>query len=371
MKSIFFITIFTFLLLLAFFATYRGWQVLQLFPSIRLGYLIINIVLFGVLLSNFLLRNVLSDDIAKVFAFIGFSYLIFVIYILLSFLVSDIAYLLNLLFHFAPPGMKAFRFGVFVTGFVVIIISMIVGNYNFNNPKIVNLNIKSEKPLQGKKLRIVAASDLHLGVSIDKSYLQKYVALINAQKPDLVLLAGDIADNSTAPIIRQNMAEEFRSIQSKFGVFAITGNHEYFGESPYALENYLKTAGVTYLRDSAVLVDNSFYVVGRDDKMNTKRQPLNEIVKGIDSKKTLILLDHQPFHLDEAAKNNIDLQISGHTHNGQFFPGSLIVKRMYEVAHGYLKKNSTHYYISSGLGIWGPQYRIGTQSEIVVIEMAY
>jgi predicted MPP superfamily phosphohydrolase len=371
MKSIFFISVFTFLLLLTFFATYRGWQVLQLFPNIRLGYLIINIALFVVLLSNFLLRNALPDNIAKVFAFIGFSYFIFVIYILLSFLVSDIAYLLNLLFHFAPPGMKAFRFGVFVTSFVVIIISMIVGNYNFNNPQIVNLSIKSEKPLKGKKLRIVAASDLHLGVSIDKKMLQKYVALINAQQPDIVVFAGDIADHSTEPIIRQNMAEEFRAIQSKLGVFAITGNHEYFGESPFALENYLKTAGVTYLRDSAVLVDSSFYVVGRDDKMNTKRQSLNELVKGIDTNKTIILLDHQPFHLDEAAKNNIDLQISGHTHNGQFFPGNLIVSRMYEVAHGYLKKGATHFYVSSGLGLWGPQYRIGTQSEVVVIDLEY
>jgi predicted MPP superfamily phosphohydrolase len=371
MKTIFFLTVFTFTFLMAFYVTLRGWQALSSFTNLRTSYLIINIVLFAIMLSNFMLRNVFPDNVAKVMAFIGFSYMIVVIYLLLSFLITDLIRLANLGLHFAPTGMKAFRLSAFTVSLVVITVAMIVGNYNFNNPTIVNLNITSEKPLKGKKLRIVAASDLHLGVTIDKKLLQKYVALINAQQPDIVVFAGDIADHSTEPIIRQNMAEEFRAIQSKLGVFAITGNHEYFGESPYALENYLKTAGVTYLRDSAVLVDSSFYVVGRDDKMNTKRLPLNELVKAIDTNKTMILLDHQPFHLDDAAKNNIDLQISGHTHNGQFFPGSLIVKKMYEVAHGYLKKDRTHYYVSSGLGLWGPQYRIGTQSELVVIDMEY
>jgi predicted MPP superfamily phosphohydrolase len=182
------------------------------------------------------------------------------------------------------------------------------------------------------------------------------------------LLAGDIADHSTEPIIRQNMAEEFRSIKSKFGVFAVSGNHEYFSENPYQLQKYLESAGVTYLRDSVVLVDNSLYVVGRDDKINPNRASLNAILKDVDDSKSIILMDHQPFKLEEAVQNKVDLQVSGHTHNGQFFPGNLIVKKMYEVAHGYLKKENTHFYVSSGLGIWGPQYRIGTQSELVVID---
>lgn len=317
------------------------------------------------------MRNILPDGVAKTLTFIGFSYLIILIYLLLSFLATDILRLGNLVFHFAPAGMKTFRFGAFVVSLILILIAMLVGNYKFNHPEIIRMNLQTSKPSQGKSLRIVTASDLHLGVSIDKKKLQEYVALINAEKPDIVLLAGDIADHSTEPIIRQNMAEEFRAIKSKFGVFAISGNHEYFGESPFGLENYLKTAGVSYLRDEAVLVDSSFYVVGRDDKMNPKRKQLHEITKDIDTNKTMILLDHQPFHLDEAAKNKFDLQISGHTHNGQFFPGNFIVKRMYEMAHGYLKKENTHYYVSSGLGIWGPQYRIGTQSELVVINLQF
>ncbi len=371
MKLIFFITVFSFILLITFYVTLRGWQALGGFPNLRTAYVVSNVLLFVLLLSNFMLRNVFPDNVAKVMTFIGYSYIILLIYLLISFLLVDLVRLANLALQFAPTGMKALRLGAFAVSLGVIMVAMLVGNYNFNHPKVVTLNIKSEKQLLGKKLRIVAASDLHLGVSINKQNLQKFVALINAQKPDIVLLAGDVADHSTEPIIRQNMAEEFRTIQSKYGVFAITGNHEYFGESPFALENYLKTAGVKYLRDSSVLVDSSFYVIGRDDKMNPKRQTVNALVQSLDTRKTIILLDHQPFHLEDAANNNIDLQVSGHTHNGQFFPGNLLVKNMYEMAHGYLKKAKTHFYISSGLGIWGPQYRIGTQSEIVVIELEY
>jgi len=371
MKSIFFITVFSVFILISTYVTIRGWQALSTFSGLRMTYVIGSILLFIIMLSNFMLRNVFADDIAKSITFVGYSYIIILVYLLLSFLITDLVRLANTVFHFAPAGMHSFRLIAFGVSIGAITVAMIVGNYKFNRPEIVKHSLQSTKPNQGKKIRIVAASDLHLGVSINKANMQKFVSLINAQKPDIVLLAGDIADHSTEPIIRQNMAEEFRAIQSTYGVYAVSGNHEYFGENPYTLENYLKTAGVKYLRDSAVLIDNSFYVIGRDDKINQNRKKLAEITNGLDTQKTMILMDHQPFGLDEAAKNQIDLQVSGHTHNGQFFPGNLIVKNMYEMGHGYLKKANTHYYVSSGLGIWGPQYRIGTQSEIVLIELEY
>jgi len=112
-------------------------------------------------------------------------------------------------------------------------------------------------------------------------------------------------------------------------------------------------------------------VVGREDRSNEKRKTLSELVKGLDKKYPTILMDHQPYHLEEAEKNNIDLQISGHTHNGQFFPGNLFVKKIYELGYGYLKKGNSHFYVSSGLGLWGPQYRIGTESELVVVNLRY
>jgi uncharacterized protein len=371
MKSIFFITVFSIFSIITFYVTIRGWQALNGWSNLRTAYLLSSLSLFVLMMSNFMLRNVVPDDVAKVTTFIGYSYVIVLIYLLLSFLITDLIRLSNALFHFAPAGMQTFRLFAFGISLTIITIAMIVGNYRFNHPVLVQHQLQSTKPLQGKQMRIVAVSDLHLGVSINKINLQKFVKLINVQKPDLVLLAGDIADHSTEPIIRQNMAEEFKQIQSTYGVFAVSGNHEYFGEDPYTLQNYLKTAGVTYLRDSAVLIDQSVYVIGRDDKINPNRKKLAEITQELDKEKTMISIDHQPFGLEEAVNNQIDLQVSGHTHNGQFFPGNLIVKNMYEQGHGYLKKGNTHFYVSSGLGIWGPQYRIGTQSEIVTIELKY
>ena len=210
-----------------------------------------------------------------------------------------------------------------------------------------------------------------LGNSIDIQMLRKYVKLINAQHPDIVLLLGDITDRSASPLSEQNMKTELQSIHAPLGTYAIRGNHEYYSGKPKAIAGYLKASGITVLIDSACLVDNSFYIIGRDDRTNSKRKPLSEMVQGLDKDIPKILLDHQPFKLKDAEQNGIDLQLSGHTHDGQFFPGNLYVKKMFELGHGYLKKGKTHYYISSGLGIWGPHYRIGTQSELVEIRLKY
>jgi uncharacterized protein len=371
MKIGFFIFILAFTLLMVGYVTFKGWQILQIHSTARVVYLIANIALFLTMLIGLMLQGSMPQPLAKAVTFVGYSYMIVMIYLLLSFAILDIVRLSNLIFHFAPKGMLDFRFWWLMGTFVVISVAMIFGNYKFNHPEIVHLDIQAENSHQNKKMRIVAASDIHLGVSIDKKRLKKYVELINAQEPDIVLLAGDVSDRSTIPLVEQKMAEEFRQIIAPLGVYAISGNHEHFSENPFATGNYLETAGVHVLRDTSMLVDSCFYIIGRDDRVNPQRKPLADIMKGLRADVPKILLDHQPFDLHQAQENGVDLQISGHTHNGQFFPGNLIVKKMYELGHGYKQKGKTHYYVSSGLGIWGPQYRIGSQSELVVIDFAY
>jgi predicted MPP superfamily phosphohydrolase len=248
---------------------------------------------------------------------------------------------------------------------------MIVGNYQFNHPQIVDMDLAVEHPRHNKQLNIVAASDIHLGNSIDINMLRKYVQMINAEQPDIVLLLGDITDRSASPLTEQNMKSVLETIHAPLGVYAIRGNHEFYSGKPDEIAGYLKSSGIHVLIDSVQLVDNSFYIIGRDDKTNTNRKSLEEITKNLDPNLPKILLDHQPYNLETAEQNGIDLQLSGHTHNGQFFPGNFLTGLLFEQAHGYLKKGKTHYYISSGLGIWGPQYRIGTQSELVKIRLKY
>jgi hypothetical protein len=329
------------------------------------------VILFLAMIVSMVFGYAMPLPIAKIVSFLGFTYIIILIYLLITFLAVDIIRMINYFLHFLPVGMESFRKWSMFVALIVTGISLMIGNFNFNNPKIVTLNLKSEKYPQNKEIKIVAVSDIHLGISIDKKNLRRYVDLINEQKPDIVLMAGDISDRFIAPVIQQNMDEEFRAIIAPMGVFAINGNHEHYAETPDATAKFLQKAGIVVLRDEVFLVDSSFYVVGREDRTSIKRKPLANIINGLDRSKPLILMDHQPFQLEEAEQNNIDFQISGHTHNGQFFPGNLFVKGIYELGYGYLKKGKTHYYVSSGLGLWGPQYRIGTQSELVVVNLRY
>ena len=371
MKTGFFVIALAILISINSYVIIRGWQTLPASSAFRPVFLVCMILLFLALMASMIFGDMMPLSVAKLISFIGYTYFIVFAYLLLSFLLVDGIRSANHFLRFFPNGMASFR--LWALGVTVIItgIALVAGNYKHNHPSIVTLNISTDKPKQNKKLKIVAVSDLHLGISRDKKCLQGYVKMINHEHPDIVLLVGDVSDRSIIPIQRQHMDEEFRSIKARLGVYAINGNHEHYAEQPNATEKYLRQAGIVFLRDSVCLVDNSFYIIGRDDKTNPHRKSLGEIVKGLDRNTPRILMDHQPFHLEEAEQNGIDFQISGHTHNGQFFPGNLIVKWMYEVGYGYLKKGSTHYYVSSGLGIWGPEYRIGSQSELVVVNLQY
>jgi len=371
MKIGFFLVAFAVLISMNSYVFMRGWQALPAVSVVRPVFLAVMIALFISMFVGMILTNLMPHALGKFISHTGFIYMILFVYLFLGFLVVDLVRLANYFIHFAPAGMAAFRFWAFVATTAITILAMIWGNYKFNHPEIVTLNLSVDNPTQNKTLKIVAASDIHLGVTIDKEYAKKYVDMINAQHGDIVLLAGDISDRSMIPVEKQHMNEELKQLKAPLGVYAINGNHEHFAETPNATANYLKASGITALNDEVALVDNSFYVIGRDDRINPNRKPLSELVKNLDATKPRILLDHQPFDLHQAEHNGVDLQISGHTHNGQFFPGNLIVKWMYELGHGYLKKGKTHYYVSSGLGLWGPQFRIGTQSELVVINLKY
>jgi len=198
---------------------------------------------------------------------------------------------------------------------------------------------------------------------------------INSLNPDIVLLPGDVLDEDLAPVIKNNLGANLTKIKSKYGVYAVTGNHEYIGGVEPAVR-YLREHSVNVLRDSAVLIDSSFYIIGREDissrgSSGIKRKPLNKIAAPLDKTKPMIMLDHQPFRLEEAEQNGIDIQISGHTHNGQLWPFNYITQKVYELSWGYKKKGNTHYYVSCGAGTWGPPVKTGNISEIVNIKIKF
>lgn len=370
MKYLFFIVMLLLWLALVAYTFIRGNQAFLSVPAVRWIYLALMTISFLSFFAGFFLNEFLSPILGKTISFIGYSFLILSIYLFFSFLMIDIVRLLNHFLHFIPDEAK-FRTwsGIFIFGAIIGV--MIIGNVRFNNPKVVNIDIQSSRPTQNKEVKIVALSDIHLGTSIDKKRLKKYVDLVNSQHPDMVLIGGDLIDRSLKPVIAQKMDEELRQLRAPFGVFAVEGNHEHFGEGGKAVTDFFEQSNITLIQDSTILINDEFYLVGREDHINSKRLSISQILNSTDPSKPRILLDHQPYNLSEAEQNDIDFQFSGHTHKGQFFPINLVVNMIFEQGYGYLQKGNTHYYISSGLGIWGPQYRIGSQSEVVVVKFRY
>jgi len=173
-------------------------------------------------------------------------------------------------------------------------------------------------------------------------------------------------------LILENMQEEINRLQAPLGLYMCLGNHEYLSGIEPVME-FLQKTQIRLLIDQAVSIENSFWVIGRDDIShgNSPRQSLETLISQTNPEQPLILLDHQPWHPDEAAGNGIDLQFFGHTHYGQILPLNYIVKRIFTIGYGYKKIEDTHIYVSSGLGLWGPPCRIGTQSEIVVFDVRF
>ncbi len=291
---------------------------------------------------------------------IGNSMIFILLYLVMLFIVLD----LGRLVHLVP---RSWLFGNGYTSVGIMVFMMIVfvyGNIHYHDKVRVPIELKTGKELGKKNLKIVLLSDLHLGYHNRRAEFRKWVDRINAEHADLILVGGDIIDISVRPLLEERVAEEFRRLNAP--VYACLGNHEYYSGEPLA-QKFYKDAGITLLRDS-VATAYGISIVGRDDRTNLRRRPLAELMSGVDrNRKFTILLDHQPYHLEEAEKNGIDFQFSGHTHHGQVWPASWITDAIYEDAFGPLRKGATQYYVSSGMGIWGGKFRIGTRSEYVVL----
>lgn len=296
------------------------------------------------------------------------SWIIAFLYLFLAVLLIDIFRIFNTIFNFIDRETITSIFksnpitSIVVFGTVGII--LLFGNIQYHNKKrqqVTITSIKIEKPL-----RIVGISDLHIGYTISAKEVSKWVDLINSENPDIVIIAGDIIDNHMRPVKEDSIVNVLNRINAPLGVYSCTGNHDLM----FAVKedrDFFRRSGIHLLRDSIINLDQ-IRLIGREDYTNSNRKELSDITNGNDDAFT-ILLDHQPLNLDDAVKNGVDFQFSGHTHRGQVFPISLITDKIFELSHGYHKKNDTHFYVSSGLGIWGGKFRIGTRSEYLVLNL--
>jgi predicted MPP superfamily phosphohydrolase len=365
-----------------FYILRRGWQALSGYPYPRTAFLVV----FGLLILAYPLGRVLDGAsrglVSDVLVRSGSFYMALMLHLFLLLVVVDVFRLANAFLNFFPKGFAA---NPHKTGLIVFIavmgigLGVVAGGYvNALNTRLRTLEIDIDKPAGAglRNLNIAMASDIHLGTVMGSRRLERIVERLNALEPDIVLLPGDIVDESVSRAEEEKMISCLRSIKAPLGVFSVPGNHEYYGGLEKNLE-YLRRGGVRVLQDEAVLAGGAFVLAGRNDptalRFKDQRISIREILEkaGADPKLPVILLDHQPVRLREAEEAGIDLQLSGHTHAGQLFPFNFVNKRIWEKHWGYLRKEKTQYYVSCGVGTWGPPVRTGSIPEIVRIKVSF
>ena len=342
--------------------SYIGWHVWCLLPLSSIWKTLVIAIIVGAFLLTFANFSRSTDGMpmpVAIFCYeVANSSLIILLYLFMLFLLLDLGRLVRLIPRTLLYNNWATAIGIFV--FMTIIFTY--GYFHYMHKHREEIQLTTKKPI-AKPMKVVMMSDLHLGYHNRRAELHRWVDMINEEHPDLILIAGDIIDMSIRPLKEQRMFEEFHRFNAP--VYACIGNHEFYSGEPDAQQFY-KQAGIHLLQDSCVVVGD-LCIIGRDDRTNRQRKSLVDLMKQADKSKFTILLDHQPFFLEQTAQQKIDFQFSGHTHHGQVWPISWITEHIYECAFGPLQKGNTQYYITSGIGIWGGKFRIGTRSEYVVV----
>lgn len=318
------------------------------------------------------------------------------LYILLTVVIADLIRLILIRIPFRYSHRIFCRRGFIAGGTLSILIIAALsldGIYGASHLQVTQYDVTVEKALSNGEdtLKVVLIADLHLGYSIGSSYMKKMVARINEQSPDLVVIAGDIFDNDYDALDDPDRLVQILSgIGSRYGVYACYGNHDIQEKllagftlekkkekvSDPRMDALLEKAGIRLLQDEGVMIDDSFYVYGRPDAKKpgrgiAERKSPAQLTEGLDLSKPILVIDHEPRQLEELSKAGVDLDLCGHTHDGQMFPGNLLTSLMWENSCGYLQKGSMHNIVTSGVGVFGPNMRVGTKSEICVINVHF
>ena len=384
MKNLSFILVFSIILLTYLAVNYylcrRARQALVSLPKLRR---IMTILIIFLTLSYFagrLMERLFPSFIGMVFVWLGAFWMAAMLYSLLFTILIDFIRLIHRIIPFYPGWLtrNLSKTKIAVFGCIAGITALIVFTGYINaitlQVKELQIIVKNKRtPLE--KLKITLVSDIHLGKINGRRRLNNIVETVNRQQPDVILLAGDIIDDEVSSFYRQNLHQILRKFQARYGVYGVTGNHEYIAGVD-ATVKAMEAGGIRVLQNEAAKIAGSIYVAGRNDWVSSRsegkpRKALAEILSGIDKRLPVILMDHTPFNLEEASKNEVDLQVSGHTHYGQLWPVNYIIRMIYELSWGYMKKGNTHYYVSCGAGTWGPPVRTGSHSEIVNINIRF
>jgi uncharacterized protein len=286
-------------------------------------------------------------------------------------LLLPIADFIGWLFIFADFSSDSVIFWVGTIVLLLMISILGLGTFNAYNPVIREHEIEIDKEAPFSSLRVVMASDMHFGHLSGKTHANRLVHEVNSLEPDLILLPGDIIDDDPEPFIQKGFGSILEKLSARYGVYGVLGNHEYYGGGIPMYIKEMQRIGIPILMDETVVLEGSIQVVGRKDKTDRNRKNIENLIESLDETKPIFIMDHQPLELVQAAEHGADLMLSGHTHRGQMAPNHLITRRIFELDWGYLKKDQLHAFVSSGFGFWGPPLRIGSRSEILLIDITF
>jgi hypothetical protein len=343
----------------------------------RVLYTIIFIVLASTFIAGKILEARHSSVLSDALNIAGGFWMGFMLYSFIFLILSDIIGLgLRIPGIISGENIAEYRKWAFLSSSILSVFLIAGGFVNAVIPVVKKYDITINKSAgEVKTLRIAAVSDIHLGSVIRKRSMKKLSGILGSLHPDVVFLLGDIVDGELGPVLRGDLLKYFADPHSKDGLYAITGNHEFIGGAKRTIP-YIESKGIRVLKDEVVQLPGGIQLIGRLDRdsfrfYSKERQSLEELTRNIDHSKPVILLDHQPLHLEETMKNGIDLQLSGHTHNGQMWPLNYLTRAIYELSYGYKKKGDSQIIVSSGFGLWGPRIRSGSRSEILLINIVF
>ncbi len=354
----------------------KGYGSITAFQNNRIWYLLIYFLLASAFVFGKILETRHSSVLSDILNIIGGFWMAFMLYGFLFLFISDIIAVALRISGVINSDIMVFRKWAYIITLIISFILIAGGFINAIIPKIKTYNITINKSAgEVKDLRIAAVSDIHLGSIIRKRSIKQLSEILVKLEPDLVLLLGDIVDGEIGPVLRGDLLQYFTCPKCIDGLFAITGNHEFIGGAKKTIP-YIESKGIRILKDESVTIEGGIQLIGRLDRdskrfYGTERKPLDELMKSVDHTKPVILLDHQPLDLGDAEMNGVDLQLSGHTHNGQMWPLNYLTAKIYELSYGYKKRGNTHYIVSSGFGLWGPRVRSGSRPEVLLINIKF
>jgi len=327
------------------------------------------VFIFSLFLQTWIYQNRALSIAVK---YISSFYISMVIYSFLLFITGDLIEYLGSFLRI-PKKIELCFSRIYAHGLIVPIVAVLITFYAFYNAvdfKITSYEISINKKSSIPSLNAVMISDLHVGTSIGKNEIEEIKTMIEKLSPQILFICGDIFDQDSSEEIMKLSAKKLGSIKTEYGTYFVTGNHEYYLGNMTKILSYFNNTGIKVLQDEMITI-KEIQVVGRKDIHAKERALLSKILNGADKNKPIIILDHQPNTIDESIDNGADLQLSGHTHNGQLFPFNYIVRLVNHSHYGIVESGNFKAIVTSGIGTWKYPIRTGSPSEIVSIKIKF